>query len=879
MSDEEALGALAEEQEFDDYYDDLGDPEHLPADHPLMRPMQDALFKQLSEDHERVELQLRVKEEALKKLRRGREDVGVQLYGVQQQLAKMQMSFERAHDNFNIIERYRKEAEEQRDMLEEEFRRKKQEVDQQGKKVVKAQDELNQLIRTLRQVEDYNQQMKSDIAGTRRTTYRAEEALVNLEKDKRHQDLFIDSINEEIKRLNEQKNLLQAQLISQQEETAAAEQTLKEAEAEMAKIDNDKKVAKNKLTELWQHIKQREEMLETVRLATQKQQEKEVLVDSELEGYKTSIKKELERTEDLSGQLEKISAELSRLAEINKSHQNADKRLVEQHNLLTSSLQATQDEMARLETERKQLLHAVGNTENAIMRIHQDTKKRMQDIFNHLSEQTTFEKRASNMVKQAKRISGEVNDKEVELEQVKNEISRVKIDIANTNQWNETLQQKKAEIYGDLEEKEGLLKNFEYSIGEKHKELGKKQLQLDKLNKEYADYTKNVVDTSAGPQEAQINSLTREIGMLEGEIAKLEKEWIISQTRLVTEQEKIGKIEGNCDQVRTKVTVLEQRKVRLNGEIAIVDRDIVSLGSSLKNLGNDMHKLNLLLAKNREFFERLEGEKRNLERDFVGKLKALEGESVELEQDIDDSKQEKANVLEEIIEAERQILLWERKIQLEKEMQQTIDPDIGQSEMKAMKKEIHRMELKYERLKQKQKLLIKDMEQAVFKREAIQIKYQPKAEMKSSKTGSASTSKQIGNLKNMIRQSTVNSEQLDAPLERRKDELERLEDDMKAEGSHAQELEEELARASVEVVADRLSKHANLWLITKNQTLAKRYGEISANKFKLSMREDSLRSAFEETVSRNRQINEVLTKVRAECPQYSALLDKVVDWD
>jgi hypothetical protein len=45
--------------------------------------------------------------------------------------------------------------------------------------------------------------MRSEIRLTRRTTYRAEESVVNLEKEKKKQDHLIDTMNEEIKRLNE----------------------------------------------------------------------------------------------------------------------------------------------------------------------------------------------------------------------------------------------------------------------------------------------------------------------------------------------------------------------------------------------------------------------------------------------------------------------------------------------------------------------------------------------------------------------------------------------------------------------------------------------------------------------------------------------------
>lgn len=86
----------------------------------------------------------------------------------------------------------------------------------------------------------------------------------------------------------------------------------------------------------------------------------------------------------------------------------------------------------------------------------------------------------------------------------------------------------------------------------------------------------------------------------------------------------------------------------------------------------------------------------NIENEFKQKLKELENESIRLENSIASLKEEKADILSEIVEAERQILLWERKIQLEKEMQDALDPNIGQSEIVAMKKEIHRMELRYE---------------------------------------------------------------------------------------------------------------------------------------------------------------------------------------
>lgn len=47
-------------------------------------------------------------------------------------------------------------------------------------------------------------------------------------------------------------------------------------------------------------------------------------------------------------------------------------------------------------------------------------------------------------------------------------------------------------------------------------------------------------------------------------------------------------------------------------------------------------------------------------------------------------------VLDEILETERQALLWEKKIELEKEAQAALDPQAGMAECGAMEREIHR---------------------------------------------------------------------------------------------------------------------------------------------------------------------------------------------
>jgi chromosome segregation ATPase len=157
--------------------------------------------------------------------------------------------------------------------------------------------------------------MKSEIAVTRRTTYRAEESVVNLEKQKKGQDNLIDSMNEEIKRLNEQKTLYQAQLISQKEETAAARNTLKEAAIEIEKIIMSKKT----LLDDWQKalfgMQQRDKALQAIKELIKQKQDDILQIESEISGVRNETKKEQENSEDLTAKLQKMKADQDFLEE------------------------------------------------------------------------------------------------------------------------------------------------------------------------------------------------------------------------------------------------------------------------------------------------------------------------------------------------------------------------------------------------------------------------------------------------------------------------------------------------------------------------------------------------------------------------------------
>lgn len=79
----------------------------------MYAPLQPVYERVLRERLEKLTVELTEKQTEKRKLHRGREETGVQLYGIQQQLAKLQMQLEASHEDYNEIHRLRLQSEEE----------------------------------------------------------------------------------------------------------------------------------------------------------------------------------------------------------------------------------------------------------------------------------------------------------------------------------------------------------------------------------------------------------------------------------------------------------------------------------------------------------------------------------------------------------------------------------------------------------------------------------------------------------------------------------------------------------------------------------------------------------------------------------------------
>merc|ERR1719321_1275501 len=490
---------------------------------------------------------------------------------------------------------------------------------------------------------------------------------------------------------------------------------LTEAAREMEAVEFEKKQLQQQLQSALRGMMRRDSALQNVDTAMKELEEASLAIESEMRGLARSGRHAQEENEKLAGLLTKNENELTYMqTQMSQIHTDRQ-RLAERYAMLRKSLDSTTGETSKIKTALKDSQQELQTVESSIQKVARETMELQEHIEEKISQQATVVRSEANTNKSAKKLGSLVQDQEMELQNLQNEISRVMVDSLNTKAHNQMLKERLETLSADLTDREKLIDQYEMEIRKRHNQIEKKQLYVDRLNREFDEKRSKQEDDNTGPMEGKIKGLRKQIAEKTQDCQDMQKSWITKQTDLLSLQEEIDTTKDHVQDQKNRKLILQQKHLRTEGGWEGQKKEINDLRLDVKQLQYEMDKLNTSIATHGKKQDDLSNTNQNMETEFVRKLKDIEQNCLETENEVDTLKLEKDAMMEEIVEAERQVMLWERKIHLEKEMQEALDPSVGQAETTAMKKEIHRMELRYEQLKRMQDQMIQEMERVIHK--------------------------------------------------------------------------------------------------------------------------------------------------------------------
>lgn len=159
----------------------------LDPDHPMMAGYQIKLKEFYEKELEKITIQLREVTHESKKKEQERENIGVQLYGVQQDLARNQMQLEKLQDDFETSKHGRELTEQELADVRKFYREKQTQANLERKNNADLQAEVENINMRIFYMENVKDNIRGDIAVMKRAAEKAEADVLRAEENKRIQ--------------------------------------------------------------------------------------------------------------------------------------------------------------------------------------------------------------------------------------------------------------------------------------------------------------------------------------------------------------------------------------------------------------------------------------------------------------------------------------------------------------------------------------------------------------------------------------------------------------------------------------------------------------------------------------------------------------------
>ncbi|NWX62610.1 CCD40 protein, partial [Promerops cafer] len=845
----------------------------LDPEHPLMTRFQAALKNYLTKQIEQVNLELCEMRTAMKTSKEQREELGVILFGAQQQLGQLDVELGRSRERCSQAAAARQQLEEELLGLRAAHKEMCHSTDDERKKVSAMQTQIENLALELFYVQNMDQDMHHRVLLMKQSAKRAEAERIQAEVEKKKQDLFLEQLTRRVYQLQEQIALFEAQLVAQAEDTKVTRQAVSEAGLEVQAINMEKKRLMDHWNSSLAGMKQRDEAYVVTQELLSNYRRDLKSLEGDIHGCGKSIRKEEEKNENLVRLLNRSQNDASVTRKLIAQCLLEQEALQVQTGTYTRVLHETEQALSRTRMDQAAHLNELLSIRKGIEKGTYANEQLESEIMAKLQDQRLSSKVAKHFSQLAEKLRNRKSDLELHFYKVENDVAQIILNATNTSCRLTVHQQTLSEVDKEI-------KNMNELIACQENEIAKSRLLTDKKGGIICLYNKKLEMLLAqqggqelGPLEIEINQLNKQIEDCNSEVMALQKHWLNEQKELVRLTREQEEQITSLDVLQKQIIIMQQRKLRVQNEIQQEIKEQKDVERHMKTMSNDLIKLNTLINKNNSSVEELQNGKIVTENEFVQSLKAAEKESMEMQEKHNQLTEEKERLLNSLVEAEHQILLWEKKLQLAKEMREATDALLEQGEIHDMKTEIRRMQVRYGQLQKQQEMLIRAMEACVSHRETITNWAEARSKVDKKHGSKNDFQSRKEELKKMIRETQENIYECNQTMQ----ELETIQESLSATFS---EKKQELCQLQAETDSlsldrERLQneKRWNLLELVAHQAHQKQLQALREGKYKaLCHSEEACTNQQEKLQGRLQTINSIVQQIQEEQPQHQRAL-------
>ncbi|XP_060774052.1 coiled-coil domain-containing protein 40 [Neoarius graeffei] len=849
----------------------------LDPDHPLMKRFQAVLKKHLTRELERLDLKLREKVMEEQALKSRYEELGVELYNAQQELAKVQATLKTRQEDREKAMSNRRQVQEELENTRKEYNSMAEELREERAQLSELQSEADSLARRLLYMQEVSSDLHAEVATMRTAKNKAHTEKRQAEEQKYQQDLYVERLVKQLEKLTEQIALYEMQTLAQANDKQAAKDALAEAQLELDAMMVERKQLLQQWNSSVMELKRRDNAYNTLQEALRSANHELRVLDAELEGYRHSITLEQERNEALTVLMNRAEHKATTYRKLLTQIHTEQEALHNLHSTYTHTLQETEKSLDGVTMEcstrdweltvlRKQM------EKQACVRLELEDK-----IMKKMQEQLTHDNAAKQTRLLLTKTTAHIRDKEAQLSKVQNDLAAVRLEMTKVVPRVEALSHLRLQLEQEVMECNQLLSAKEAVVANLNTTIEHNQITMNVYNKKLDQIRASAGNEELGPLEIKVRALNKQLEELRAEMKEQCHLWLWQQGELVRlSQEK--QVQSSATQtLNTQLTILQQRNLRTKNEIEQEERGLVELDRHSKVLRLDMQKLSSLVNQNTQLKQELEQNNILMENSFIHTLKDAERESVEVQFHLEKLQEEKEQLLNSLVEAERQIMLWERKIQLARETRSAVESEVQKGDMHTMKTEIHHMEVCYNQLLKQRERMLREMEMAVARRENIVIRSEVQADSTRKHSTHAVLQNTMQNLHRSILQIHKQAEKYDGVITQLQQEQSSLSEHLREKRTQIDEGSNTSSGYIEELNNMQQNREKNLIQLLALQSQVKQLQAVKEGRYSAAASgEDALQNITHKLQEQLRSIRGVLQRVIQDFPEHKVMFSRIL---
>ncbi|XP_020795511.2 LOW QUALITY PROTEIN: coiled-coil domain-containing protein 40 [Boleophthalmus pectinirostris] len=694
----------------------------LGSDHELVKRQQAALSIELNKELERINLALKEKLELDKANESEIADGLMEIHRVNENLVRLQYKLEDLHQTKAQAENKHHQTLKQLESNKSQFSSIANQHKQMNARVSQLQSEMDSLMRHLTFTQEDSNELHSNIKARKKCYTKQEAKKLHAEEQKLKQDLYVERLTKDLERLTEQAALYSAQTSAQADETQAAKEALSEAETEMTSL----LMAHKQLLQQWNSsligMRRRGEAYTAMQEAERKLEHQLLSLDNEIKSFKKTITAAQEQNEILTMQLNRAQIDNATNKSLINQKQAQQEAMQTHYSTILRTLRETERTLAQL-TKEISNLEAEVKDQRRQMEKESALRLELEDkIESALQQKLTHNKATKYSQKLFKKLSEHKKEKITQLWQLEDEIVAADLENSEIGQNLDNLEFTQKTLDEELAKMDKLLSDKTSKISSSLFLIGQKQNIITKIKKKIAQIAAATGTEDLSPMQIKADAMKVQIEELEANKNREHQLWIQKQHTLVGLTQELEKTSKNILQLETEYTCLQQEKIRIENLIEGECRDGQNMQKNTQVLRRDLNRLSTLLSKNIQLSQTLKQDNALMQTDFAKKLQEEELKSSQMRMKWEKTTEEKERLSKCLVEAERQIMLWEKKIQIVKETYAAVQGVGEQADIQRMKAEIHRMEVRLTQLMRDRERLLRESEAVVARRETIVLR-------------------------------------------------------------------------------------------------------------------------------------------------------------